>query len=379
MKLFHISDLHLGKRVNEYSMLEDQKYILAQILNIVEYERPDGLLIAGDVYDKSVPSCEAVQLFDEFLVKLAEDEIAVFIISGNHDSPERLAFGGRLIDRSGIHLSPVYDGDVRPYSLSDSHGRVNIYMLPFVKPANVRAVVSNEVIDSYTDAVAAAIKRMQINKNERNVLLTHQFVTGASRSDSEELSVGGADNVDAAVFEPFDYVALGHIHSPQNIGSERIRYCGSPLKYSFSEVGQTKSITVVELGAKGELTLSEIPLKPLRELHELRGSYAELTRQDYYRDTTLREDYVHITLTDDEDIPEAYAKLRVIYRRLMRLDYDNARTRAGIDPQIEATSDSLNPLELFMKLYEKQNAVPMPSDSVEYTKRLIESVWEEQT
>ena len=379
MKLFHISDLHLGKRVNEYSMLEDQKYILAQILNKVENERPDGLLIAGDVYDKSVPSCESVQLFDEFLVKLAEDGIAVFIISGNHDSPERLAFGGRLIDRSGIHLSPVYDGDVRPYSLYDAHGRVNIYMLPFVKPVNVRAVDSNEDIVSYTDAVAAAIKRMQIDQSERNVLVTHQFVTGASRSGSEELSVGGTDNVDAAVFEPFDYVALGHIHSPQNIGSERIRYCGSPLKYSFSEVGQTKSITVVELGAKGELALSEIPLKPLRELHELRGSYAELTRQDYYRDTTLREDYVHITLTDDEDIPEAYAKLRVIYRRLMRLDYDNARTRAGIDPQIEAASDSLNPLELFMQLYEKQNAVPMPSDSVEYTKRLIESVWEEQT
>lgn len=379
MKLFHISDLHLGKRVNEYSMLEDQKYILTRILNIVDDERPDGLLIAGDVYDKSVPSCESVQLFDEFLVKLAEDGIAVFVISGNHDSPERLAFGGRLIDRSGIHLSPVYDGGVRPHSLYDAHGRVNIYMLPFVKPVNVRAVDSNEDIVSYTDAVAAAIKRMQIDQSERNVLVTHQFVTGASRSGSEELSVGGTDNVDAAVFEPFDYVALGHIHSPQNIGSERIRYCGSPLKYSFSEVGQTKSITVVELGAKGELALSEIPLKPLRELHELRGSYAELTRQDYYRDTTLREDYVHITLTDDEDIPEAYAKLRVIYRRLMRLDYDNARTRAGIDPQIEAASDSLNPLELFMQLYEKQNAVPMPSDSVEYTKRLIESVWEEQT
>ena len=379
MKLFHISDLHLGKRVNEYSMLEDQKYILTRILNIVDDERPDGLLIAGDVYDKSVPSCESVQLFAEFLVELAEDGIAVFIISGNHDSPERLAFGGRLIDRSGIHLSPVYDGGVRPHSLYDAHGRVNIYMLPFVKPVNVRAVDSNEDIVSYTDAVAAAIKRMQIDQSERNVLVTHQFVTGASRSGSEELSVGGTDNVDAAVFKPFDYVALGHIHSPQNIGSERIRYCGSPLKYSFSEVGQTKSITVVELGAKGELALSEIPLKPLRELHELRGSYAELTRQDYYRDTTLREDYVHITLTDNEDIPEAYAKLRVIYRRLMRLDYDNARTRAGIDPQIEATADSLNPLELFMKLYEKQNAVPMPSDSVEYTKKLIESVWEKQT
>ena len=230
MKLIHLSDLHLGKRVNEFSMLEDQAYILQEILEIIDDEAPDAVLVAGDVYDKSIPPAEAVELFDDFLVRLARRKLPVFIISGNHDSPERLAFAGRLIDASGIHLSPVYHGCVEPLTLCDEHGEVDIFMLPFVKPANVRRFFPDEAIDSYTDALRVAIGRMPVDPARRSVLVTHQFVTGAARCESEELSVGGSDNVDSSVFDAFDYVALGHLHGPQNVAEERVRYCGTPLK-----------------------------------------------------------------------------------------------------------------------------------------------------
>lgn len=376
MKLVHISDLHLGKRVNEYPMLEDQRYILMKILNIIDNEHPDALLIAGDVYDKSVPSAEAVQLFDDFLVRLAERKLAVFIISGNHDSPERLAFGSRLIDLSGIHLAPVYNGEIKPFALDDEYGRVNIYMLPFVKPVNVKQFLPESEIMSYTDAIHAAVDNMQIDISERNVLVTHQFVTGAQRSESEEISVGGSDNVDASVFDGFDYVALGHIHGPQNIGSERVRYCGSPLKYSFSEVSQTKSVTVVELQNKGELTVRMVPLVPKYEMRELKGTYSELTMRDFYQNTTYTEDYTHIILTDEEDIPEALAKLRVIYHRLMKLDYCNKRTRGIADFSDVNDTVSKTPFELFSELYQKQNASPMSAEQSEYISELIEEIWE---
>ena len=226
MKLIHLSDLHLGKRVNEVSMIEDQEYILQLILRIIKEEKADAVLISGDIYDKSVPSAEAVTLFDEFLSRIAQLKIRVFAISGNHDSPERLAFGNRLMEGAGIHMSPVYSGGISPVSLSDIHGQVDFWLLPFIKPAHVKRYFPEEKIESYTDAVRVAVEKMGIDKKRRNVLLTHQFVTGAATCESEEISVGGSDNVDASVFNDFYYVALGHIHGPQNIGSNRIRYCG---------------------------------------------------------------------------------------------------------------------------------------------------------
>ena len=258
MKFLHLSDLHLGKRVHGFSMLEDQAYILQQIIDCIAAEQPDGVLICGDIYDKAVPSAEAVALCDDFFYHLAQLKVPVFVISGNHDSPERLAFGSRLMDGSGVHFSPVYVGGVQPFVLTDKWGEVGIYMLPFVKPAHVRRYFPEAEIDSYTDALSVAVGAMQVDTSRRNVLLTHQFVTGAATSDSEELSVGGTDNVDGSVFDPFDYVALGHIHRPQNMGSPRLRYCGSPLKYSFSEAGHQKSVTVVELGAKGDLQVRTV-------------------------------------------------------------------------------------------------------------------------
>lgn len=376
MKLIHLSDLHLGKRVNEFSMLEDQQYILTEILQIIDREKPDGVMIAGDVYDKSVPSAEAVALLDDFLVRLAKRDLQVFLISGNHDSPERMAFGGRLMAQSGVHLAPVYDGKVSPITLTDEYGLVNLYLLPFLKPAHVRRCFPEREILTYTDALAAAIEAMEVDPAQRNVLVTHQFVTGAARCDSEEISVGGTDNVDVSVFEPFDYVALGHIHGPQQVGRETVRYCGTPLKYSFSEAKHQKSVTVVELGEKGAVSVRTVPLTPMRDLAELRGTYEELTFRGFYDGTSYPRDYVHITLTDEEDIPNAVSKLRIIYPNLMKLDYDNKRTRAGII--LEGAEDQQrSPLELLEEFYEKQNGQPMGEEQRAFAKNLMERIWEE--
>ena len=376
MKLIHLSDIHLGKRVNEFSMLEDQAHILKKILAVVDEEKPDGVLIAGDVYDKSVPSTEAVQLFGDFLVRLAERKLPVFIISGNHDSPERLSFANRLIDAAGIHLAPVYNGVVEPITLSDEYGPVNVYMLPFIKPAHVRGFFPDTEITGYSDAVAAAIGRMNIDKTQRNVLITHQFVTGAQRSDSEELSVGGTDNIGAEVFCDFDYVALGHIHGPQNMDSGRIRYCGSPLKYSFSEAAQQKSVTVAELKEKGTLEIHTVPLIPRRDMVELKGSYQQLTLREFYENTTYQEDYTHITLTDEEDIPDAVAKLRAVYHNLMKLDYDNTRTRHSAAISGAENVETRSPIDLFAEFYELQNGLPMSAEQTELVASLIEKIWE---
>ena len=376
MKLIHLSDIHLGKRVNEFSMLEDQAHILKKILAVVDEEKPDGVLIAGDVYDKSVPSTEAVQLFDDFLVRLAKRKLPVFIISGNHDSPERLSFANRLIDAVGIHLAPVYNGVVEPITLSDEYGPVNVYMLPFIKPAHVRGLFPDTEITGYSDAVAAAIGRMNIDKTQRNVLITHQFVTGAQRSDSEELSVGGTDNIGAEVFCDFDFVALGHIHGPQNMDSGRIRYCGSPLKYSFSEAAQQKSVTVAELKEKGMLEIHTVPLIPRRDMVELKGSYQQLTLREYYENTTYQEEYTHITLTDEEDIPDAGAKLRAVYHNLMKLDYDNTRTRHSAAISGAENVETRSPIDLFAEFYELQNGLPMSAEQTELVASLIEKIWE---
>lgn len=376
MKLIHLSDLHLGKRVNEFSMLEDQKDILGKILSVIRAEQPDGVLIAGDVYDKSIPSAEAVALLDGFLVELA-GLAPVFLISGNHDSPERMAFGGRLMALSGVHIAPVYNGSVTPVALQDAYGPVQIYLLPFLKPASVRPFFPETNIESYTDALAAAIGAMDVDPACRNVLVTHQFVTGAERCESEELSVGGSDNVSAEVFAPFDYVALGHLHGPQSVERETIRYCGTPLKYSFSEIHQKKSVTVVELAEKGAVSIREIPLHPLRDMAELRGTYEEVTSRGFYKGTHWQEDYVHIILTDEDDIPDAAAKLRTIYHNLMKLDYDNARTR--MDGILEApdTPERINPLDLLADFYEQQNGRPMGDEQRAFAAALMESIQEE--
>lgn len=374
MKFFHLSDLHLGKRVNEFSMLEEQEHILNEIVGLADIERPSAAVIAGDVFDKPVPPVEAVKLLDDFLFELKKRGIKTLIIAGNHDSAERLAFGARFFGEGGVFIAPAYTGEVSPVALDDEFGRVNFYLLPFVKPAVVARALG-EGGESYTAAVRAALSAMGADMSERNVLVTHQFVTGAVRCESEELSVGGADNVDASVFAGFDYVALGHIHGPQNIG-DAVRYCGTPLKYSFSEAAHKKSVTIVEMGAKGDVRVRVAPLTPRRDFVALRGTYAQVTELSFTQKHS-REDYYKITLTDEEDIPEGAAKLRYFYPNLMVLEYDNARTRAEISAGGADDVSSKTPLQLFCELYKKQNGRPMTDEMHDRVSRLIERIWED--
>lgn len=375
MKLMHLSDLHIGKRVSEFSMIEDQKYILTQILEMAEKEQVDGVLIAGDIYDKPVPSAEAVQVFDDFLTRLAVRGLPVYAVSGNHDSAERLAFGARLLSSRNVYLSPVYDGHVKPVTLTDEYGEAAIYLLPFVKPATVRHAFENEEIDTYQDAVRAAVSHMELDPSKRNILVAHQFVTGAARCESEEVYVGGLDQVDAALFDAFDYVALGHIHSPQHVGRETVRYCGTPLKYSFSEAEQEKSVTIAELREKGDITVRKLPLCPLRDMRRLRGTYLEVTALSFYQNTNT-EDYVQITLTDEEDIPDGLQKLRIIYPNLMRLEYDNQRTRENQMVEGAGETERKSEQELFEEFYELQNNQPMSEQQQIFVRKLIQDIRE---
>lgn len=378
MKFIHLSDLHLGKRLGEFSLAEDQTFILGQIFDIINAEVPDAVIIAGDVYDKAVPPAEAVQLFSDFITDISRRKITCFIISGNHDSPERIAFGSEIMSVGGVHLSPVYNGDVTPVPLDDKFGRVNFYMLPFVKPSSVRRCLGNEELQGFGEAIAAAVKKMNVDKTERNVLITHQFVTGAELSESEDISAGGSESVPADIFSDFDYTALGHIHRPQNIGSERIRYCGTPLKYSFSEANQQKSVTVVTLGEKGALDVKTVPLTPLHDMVELKGSYNELTDKAFLESGGHGEDYVRLTLTDEEDVPDALAKLRLRYHNLMRLDYDNKRTRKdALLPNSEETEEK-PPIELFAEFFELRNNQPMSGEQRLFIEKIIGEIWSEE-
>ena len=377
MRFLHLSDLHLGKRVNEFSMLEDQAYILKEILNIIDEQKVEAVLIAGDIYDKVIPSAEAVRLLDDFLTRLAARELPVFLISGNHDSAERVAFGSRLMSSRQIYLSPVFESDVEPITISDRYGEINIYMLPFVKPSLVKRVYSEEEIITYQDAVNAAVQHMQIDTDKRNVLLAHQFVTGAARCDSEELSVGGLDDVDASIFDGFDYVALGHLHGPQKIGKETVRYSGTPLKYSFSEANQKKAAVIVDVEEKGKINIQQIPLVPKHDMREIRGTYMEVTALDFYKDMKT-DDYLHITLTDEEDIPDAIGKLRTIYPNIMKLSYDNLRTRAAVTVRGTAEVEEKSPMELLKEFYELQNNQPMTDEQEEIARGMMEEIWEDE-
>ena len=376
MKIMHLSDLHIGKKVNEYSMLQDQIYILKEILRIIDNEKVETVIIAGDVYDRSLPPNEALELFDEFLYQLSGRNVNVFVISGNHDSPERISYGGRMMTENKIFLSPVYDGNVKPITLNDDYGEVNFYLLPFVRPTDIRRYFPDENIENYTDAVKVAIDNMNVDFSERNILVAHQFVTGAELSESEDIIVGGTDNVSGEVFDGFDYVALGHIHREQTVGKDNIRYCGTPLKYSFSEAKNIKSVTILDFNDKGNIEYSKIPLTPFRDMREIRGTYYELTLKSSYESTNT-EDYLHITLTDEEDIPDAIGKLRSIYPNIMKLDYDNLRTRGSGTVDAIENIESKSPFELFADLFKQQNNQDMSEEQEEIMRNLIDKIWEE--
>lgn len=376
MKFIHISDLHIGKKLNEFSLAEDQRHILGEILKIADTERPDCVFIAGDIYDKSMPSGEAVEMFDAFLYELTLLNTNIFIISGNHDSPERISFGARLMQSSRVFIAPVYDGTVYKHSLKDGFGLINIYLLPFVTPRQVRRFYDAET-ESYNDAVKTAISEIPDDESERNVILTHQFVTGAVQSDSEDISVGGTDNIDASLFDKFDYVALGHIHRPQSVLRDTVRYCGTPLKYSFSEASHQKSVTLGLMNEKGNIALSYIPLTPLHDMREIRGTYEEVTDKRNYGDLPT-DDYIHITLTDEFDVPDALFKLRTIYPNLMKLDYDNKRTQSSGELTLDDTVERRSPLQIFCDFYKQRMGNDMNDTQRNFCEKIMTEIWEDE-
>lgn len=376
MRFLHLADLHIGKRLNEFNLIEDQAFILDQIVEIAK-EEVDGILIAGDVYDKSQPSVEAVELLDDFLTRLTSLNLAVFMISGNHDSPERLSFGSRILEKNRLHVAGGFSGLLRKVTMDDPYGSIHVYLLPFVKPAQVRPFCA-EKVESYDEAIQAALRTREIDMKERNILVAHQFVVCGDReperSDSETVTVGGLDSVDASVFGAFDYVALGHLHRPQAIGFDTVRYGGSPLKYSFSEARQDKSVTILGFGPKGELKIEQYPLGPKRDLREIKGPLEELLGLGK-EDERAAQDYLRITLTDDEEIYDALGQLRPVFPNLMALDFENRRSALTSQAQIAATDDLArkSPIELFATFYQMQNNCELTMEQIKMVEDVLEA------
>lgn len=376
MKFIHLSDLHLGKRVGEFSMTEDQAHALRQVLAVVDEEKPDAVLLAGDVYDKGVPSLEAVRLLDYFLTELVKRRVPVAVISGNHDSPDRLEFLSQVLRDRGVLIAGTPCLPLQTLTLNDEHGPVDIVLLPFIKPALVRSLFSEDPPADYSGAVARMLSTLP-PKTGRRVLVAHQFVTAAGQqplaSDSETVSIGGVDNVDASVFDGFDYVALGHIHRPQPMGRETVRYGGSLLKYSFSEAEQQKGVTIAELHADGACTIRFTPLVPLHDMRELRGPLHALLSPEI-ADAGNKNDYLSVTLTDEEELLDPIGSLRAVYPNLMKLQYDNRRTAAeGAEGLTQEELDArTGPRELFCEFFEKQNGAAPDAEQ----ERLLEEIWD---
>lgn len=373
MKLFHLSDLHLGKRVYAFSMLPDQRYVLEQVCTLAEKHKPDGILLSGDLYDKPIPPVEAVQLLDEFLTKMQQMGIAVYAISGNHDSAGRVDFGSRILQQQNLHICGAFDGKLYHVSKEDAFGEIHFYLLPFLKPATVSAFREGGESLTYAEAVKWALETMDIDTTKRNVLLAHQFVTWkgtAEESDSETKTLGGVDEMDASLFFDFDYVALGHLHSPQRIGRDTIRYGGSPLKYSFSELRQKKGVTLVEIQEKGNITTEFLPLEPLHPLCEIKGTLADLL--EAAEEAGGSEDYVRAILTDEGAVYDPVGRLRVYYPNLMTLEMAQRGERQE-DFSLQLDQEQLSGPALFAGFFEKQNDREMS----EAQKALVEKIWQD--
>jgi len=378
MKILHTSDWHLGKKVNNFPMLEEQRYILDEIVAIVQEERPDVIIIAGDVYHTSTPAADAVSLLDHYISALHALCGHVFVLAGNHDSAERIAFGAAIMNDNGVHFSQVFSATPQQVTLTDAFGEVHFYMLPFVRPMDVRAALADEPqdepIDSYDAAIRKAIDAMQPDYTQRNILIAHQYIQGAERCDGEE-TVGGLDEVDAAIVQHFDYVALGHLHGPQHVQFPHIRYSGSPLKYSFSEVHHRKSVTIIECNEKGNLSLRERYLTPLHDWSDLRGTYDELMSEAFYKDKGYNRHYVRITLTDENDVVDAMRKLQSVYPLAVTLQYDNTRTRSAQDTSMAEQVEEMTPIEIVREFYAKQNGQPMSSEQENMMSDLINNLF----
>ena len=376
MKILHLADLHLGKRVNEMSMIEDQKYILDQIITLIKEESVGIVLLCGDIYDKSIPTIEAIHLLDEFLDQLSKMAIKVLMISGNHDSIDRLSFGKSLFTRSNLYIASQFENEIEKITVKENGITVNFYMLPFVKSAYISHIFQLQT-DSYEECFRYLIEHTKIDEEETNILLSHQFVTANKKnpelSDSETSSLGGIDNIDFHIFDPFDYVALGHIHKPQAMGREMVRYAGSILKYSFSEIHMDKKATILTIDAKKEISLSFHPLKPLRDMREIECSLEELLKKQC--EIGKQEDYMHVILTDEEQILDAIGKGRTIYPNVMQISFKNRRHMKQLESaQIKEDQISdQSPAELFEQFYKMQNHIDLDEKRLQ----LVLSVFEE--
>ena len=376
MRFLHLADLHIGKRVNGFSMIEDQKFVFEQVYNVIENEKIDGIIMAGDIYDKPVPSAEAVKLFDEMLTRLVSINLPIFVISGNHDSAERIGFGSDILSAAKVYMSRVYNGNLQKIELEDDYGKINVYLLPFIKPATVKNIYKEAEIKDYDDALEYVLSQEKLDETKRNVIVSHQFVTGAMRSESEEVSVGGLDNVSVENYEAFDYVALGHIHRAQQMGRESARYAGTLLKYSFSEEKHNKSMTIVDLKEKGNIEIKEIPVKPLHDLKTIKGKFSKITSEEFYKELK-KEDYYRAVLTDEDDILNAIGKLKSIYPNLMSMEYDNTRTRSYSVVDNVETGEAKSPLDYFEEFFEKQNGRKMSEKQRDYLLEILGEAREE--
>jgi len=356
MRFLHLSDLHLGKQLNDLSLLKDQEAALQQILSIAQAEQADAVLIAGDVYQRSAPQAEAMALFDWFVSRLTEMGKKTVMISGNHDSALRISYFSSLIREAGVYASSAFDGTLQHITLQDRDGEILIWMLPFIRPAQVRRALPEEKVASYQDAVGAVLRHAPIDRSKRNLLLCHQFITGSETSDSEELAVGGLENIDASLFDDFDYVALGHIHKPQKILRDTLRYAGSPLKYSFSEANHRKSVTVVDMQEKGNVQVRTVPLYPLHDVRLIEGKLDDIVRMPY------SEDYVWITIHDEIVPPDARITLSVTFPNMLKFSVVNSRTQYDLDVLATQRMENKSISELFSDFYRLQNNDQAPGE-----------------
>lgn len=370
MKIMALADLHLGKKVHEFSLLADQAYLLDQVMELIDHHRPDGLVLAGDIYDKALPSAEAVRLLDDFLSRLAERDLAVFMIAGNHDSADRLAFAQKMLARQKIQIAGPFRHPLEAVTWQVGDVTADVYLLPFIKPVHVRAVWPESDVTSYDDALGFVIGQLELKPDRFNILIGHQFIRGAATFESDDILIGGVDQVRADHFAVFDLVLLGHLHGPQTIGSPAIRYPGSLMKYSFSEAHHTKSAPLITISNDHTFRTELLPLIPLRDMRVLKGPWDKLTDPAVYG-AGNQSDYVQITLTDDQEIPDAITRLRAIYPQLMRLNYDNRRTRASLAFEATHQIQHKTPLELFYEFYHSQNNQPLSDEQSDYISRLL--------
>ena len=380
MKFLHLADLHLGKILQEQSLIEDQEYMLKQIIGTIERENIETVLISGDVYDRSVPPAEAVNLLDSFLRTLIKElKIKVFIIAGNHDSKDRLAFGSKIFEDEGLYIESKYNGNLRKVEVQDEYGKLNIYMLPFVKPIEVKQFFKEDLENNYNTAINKIIVKEKIDVEERNIILVHQFVTAGTvepeRTESEVLSLGGIENVDVSNFECFDYVAIGHVHRPQKIGRETARYAGTMLKYSFSEINHNKTIPIIELKDKGDININLVQLNPLRDMREIKGPIEELIKQENY-ECGNTNDYIKAVITNEEPVYDAIGQIRRIYPNTLKLEIRNSKTISNVEEQninLENVKKKTE-LELFADFYKAQNNADLDEKRTEIINNIISEV-----